>query len=233
MSTTVPFLSPAWLGVALVGSIAAAALVPPAWRRWWLVLGAGMSAACVVAAAGGVPWTGELHLTGYSVAMLAAFVAAYLVTVPRARILGIGERTVIDLFIVGLIGGLVGARIGEVGNFWEPTVLDDVSLDAKVFNDEPFGPVAAIRGFATLDDAIAEANRLPYGLAGYAFTRSLKNAHQLSQRVEVGMLWVNQPALPVPEMPFGGVKDSGYGSEGGPEALDAYLVTKTVSINCS
>ena len=73
----------------------------------------------------------------------------------------------------------------------QPTVLTDVPLEAKVFNDEPFGPMAAIRSFNTLDEAIAEANRLPYGLAGYAFTRSLKNAHLLAQRVEVGMLWIN------------------------------------------
>lgn len=118
MGVTVPFLSPALLGVALVASLAAAALLPPWWRRWWVVLALGVLAACVTALCGGVPWTGDLHVTGYSVAMLAAFVAAYLVTVPRARLLGIGERTVIDLFIVGLIGGLVGARIGEVIEQW-------------------------------------------------------------------------------------------------------------------
>ncbi len=123
-----------------------------------------------------------------------------------------------------------GARIGDAGNFWQPTVLTDVPLSAKVFNDEPFGPMAAIRAFDKLEDAIAESNRLPYGLAGYAFTRSLKNAHLLAQRVEVGMLWINQPAAPFPEMPFGGLKDSGYGSEGGPEALEAYLNTRAVSI---
>jgi succinate-semialdehyde dehydrogenase/glutarate-semialdehyde dehydrogenase len=123
-----------------------------------------------------------------------------------------------------------GERVGGEGNFFAPTVLTDVSLDADVFNNEPFGPIAAIRGFDSLDEAIAEANRLPYGLAGYAFTKSIANAHLLSQRVEVGMLWINQPATPSPEMPFGGVKDSGYGSEGGPEALEGYLVTKSVSI---
>lgn len=123
-----------------------------------------------------------------------------------------------------------GERVGSSGNFFAPTVLTDVPLDADVFNNEPFGPVAAIRGFDTLEDAIAEANRLPFGLAGYAFTRSIKNAHLLSQQVEVGMLWINQPAAPTPEMPFGGIKDSGYGSEGGPEAMEAYLNTKAVSI---
>jgi succinate-semialdehyde dehydrogenase/glutarate-semialdehyde dehydrogenase len=123
-----------------------------------------------------------------------------------------------------------GERIGDSGNFWQPTILSDVPLEAKVFNDEPFGPMAAIRGFDKLEDAIAEANRLPFGLAGYAFTRSLKNADLLARRVEVGMLWMNMPALPSAEMPFGGVKDSGYGSEGGPEAVEAYLNVRSVSI---
>jgi succinate-semialdehyde dehydrogenase/glutarate-semialdehyde dehydrogenase len=100
-------------------------------------------------------------------------------------------------------------------------VLVDVPLESKLFNDEPFGPVAGIRGFTHLDEAIKEANRLSYGLAGYAFTKSLKNADLLSRRVEVGMLWINMPAMPTAEMPFGGIKDSGYGSEGGPEALEA------------
>jgi succinate-semialdehyde dehydrogenase/glutarate-semialdehyde dehydrogenase len=123
-----------------------------------------------------------------------------------------------------------GLRVGTEGNFFAPTILADVPLNASVFNDEPFGPVAAIRGFDTLDEAIAESNRLPFGLAGYAFTRSIKNAHQLMHNVEVGMLWLNQPATPSAELPFGGVKDSGYGSEGGPEALEAYLNTKAVSM---
>ncbi|QHE84680.1 NAD-dependent succinate-semialdehyde dehydrogenase [Hydrogenophaga sp. BPS33] len=123
-----------------------------------------------------------------------------------------------------------GERIGDEGNFWRPTILTDVPLEARVFNDEPFGPMAAVRSFNTLDEAIAEANRLPYGLAAYAFTRSLKNADLLARRVDVGMLWVNMPAMPTAEMPFGGLKDSGYGSEGGPEAMEAYLNSRAVSI---
>ncbi|ABM31956.1 NAD-dependent succinate-semialdehyde dehydrogenase [Paracidovorax citrulli] len=123
-----------------------------------------------------------------------------------------------------------GERIGGDGNFFQPTVLDDVPVSARIFNEEPFGPVAAVRGFEKIEDAIAEANRLPYGLAGYAFTRSLKHAHLLSQRLEVGMLWINQPASPSAELPFGGLKDSGYGSEGGPEAIEAHLNTRAVSI---
>jgi succinate-semialdehyde dehydrogenase/glutarate-semialdehyde dehydrogenase len=123
-----------------------------------------------------------------------------------------------------------GDKIGDAGNFWQPTVLADVPLDAKVFNDEPFGPMAAIRSFNTLDEAIAEANRLAFGLAGYAFTKNLKNADLLARKVEVGMLWMNMPALPTAEMPFGGIKDSGYGSEGGPEAVEAYLNTRAVTV---
>jgi len=122
-----------------------------------------------------------------------------------------------------------GERLGTAGNFFAPTVLDDVSRDSRVFNEEPFGPVAAVQGFDTLDEAIAEANRLPYGLAAYAFTGGLRTAHALGQRLEVGMLWINQPAPAWPELPFGGTKDSGYGSEGGPEALEGYLNTKSVS----
>jgi succinate-semialdehyde dehydrogenase/glutarate-semialdehyde dehydrogenase len=123
-----------------------------------------------------------------------------------------------------------GQRIGDAGNFWQPTLLADVPTDARMLNDEPFGPLAVIRGFDTLDQAIAEANRLSYGLAGYAFTRSLKTADLLARRIEVGMLWINSAALTSAELPFGGIKDSGYGSEGGPEALEAYLNTRAVSI---
>lgn len=126
-----------------------------------------------------------------------------------------------------------GERVGQRGNFFAPTVLAEVPLEASVFNDEPFGPVAAIRAVDTLEEAIAEANRLPYGLSAYAYTRSVRNTHLLTQRVESGMLWINQPATPTPEMPFGGIKDSGYGSEGGPEAIEAYLNTKSVCITAA
>lgn len=148
----------------------------------------------------------------------------------NARRLSAMSRLVDDALAKGAKVAAGGERVGSSGNFFAPTVLSDVPLDAAVFNDEPFGPMAAVRGFDTLDEAIAEANRLPYGLAAYAFTRSIKHAHALAQRIEVGMLWINQPAAPVAELPFGGVKDSGYGSEGGPEAVEAYLNTKTVSI---
>jgi succinate-semialdehyde dehydrogenase/glutarate-semialdehyde dehydrogenase len=123
-----------------------------------------------------------------------------------------------------------GERIGQTGHFWRPTVLADVPLDARAFNEEPFGPMALVRPFDDLQEAITEANRLPYGLAGYAFTRSLKNADLLTRHVEVGMLWVNMGALASAEMPFGGIKESGHGTEGGSEALEAYLNTRSVAI---
>ena len=123
-----------------------------------------------------------------------------------------------------------GERIGSSGNFFAPTLLLDAPLDSAVFNNEPFGPMAAVRSVKNIDEAISESNRLPFGLSAYAFTSSIKTAHQLSARVQTGMLWINQPAAPWAELPFGGVKDSGYGSEGGPEALEAYLVTKTVAM---
>jgi succinate-semialdehyde dehydrogenase/glutarate-semialdehyde dehydrogenase len=123
-----------------------------------------------------------------------------------------------------------GERIAGAGNFWLPTVLANVPTQAKVFNEEPFGPVAAIRSFERLEEAVTEANRLPYGLAAYAFTRSLKNADLPTRHIEAGMLWINTSAITSAEMPFGGIKDSGHGSEGGPEALEAYLNTRAVAV---
>lgn len=123
-----------------------------------------------------------------------------------------------------------GSRIGEKGNYFQPTVIGNAGIKARLMNEEPFGPVAAFQTFEKLDDVIREANRLPFGLSSYAFTSTLKNAHQLAQNLKVGMLWVNQAAAAFPEIPFGGVNDSGYGSEGGFEALEAYLVNKSVSI---
>ncbi|PRX18477.1 succinate-semialdehyde dehydrogenase/glutarate-semialdehyde dehydrogenase [Paraburkholderia sp. BL18I3N2] len=152
---------------------------------------------------------------------------------PLANVRRVGaiRKVIENARAVGATVATGGEAIGGDGNFFAPTVLTDVPLEADVFNNEPFGPVAAVRGFDSLDEAISEANRLPYGLAGYAFTRSFNHIHQLSQRLEVGMLWINQAATPWPEMPFGGVKDSGYGSEGGPEALEPYLATKSVTVS--
>ncbi len=122
-----------------------------------------------------------------------------------------------------------GSRIGEKGNFFEPTVLTNVPLSARAMNEEPFGPLAMINPFKTFDDAVAEANRLPYGLAAYAFTKSAKTANAVAAGVETGMITINHLGLALPEVPFGGVKDSGYGSEGGSEALEPYLVGKFIT----
>jgi len=123
-----------------------------------------------------------------------------------------------------------GERIGTKGNFYAPTVLSDVPLTARAMNEEPFGPLALVRPFSTLEDGIREANRLPYGLAAYAFTRSIARARAVAERVETGMISINHFGLGNPEAPFGGVKDSGHGFEGGSEAIEAYLQTRFVTI---
>ena len=124
---------------------------------------------------------------------------------------------------------LGGGRIGNQGYFFEPTVFTDVPLSARMMNEEPFGPIAAIRGFSDDEEAFEEANRLPYGLAAYAYTRSTDTAEKVASRVESGMVSINHHGLALPEVPFGGVKDSGYGSEGGAEAIEGYLISKFVS----
>jgi succinate-semialdehyde dehydrogenase/glutarate-semialdehyde dehydrogenase len=122
-----------------------------------------------------------------------------------------------------------GHRIGEQGNFWEPTVVTELPKDAKAMNEEPFGPLAVINPFKSFDEAVVEANRLPFGLAAYAWTRSAKTANAIAANVETGMMTINHLGLALPEVPFGGVKESGYGSEGGAEAIEAYLNSKFVS----
>jgi succinate-semialdehyde dehydrogenase/glutarate-semialdehyde dehydrogenase len=122
-----------------------------------------------------------------------------------------------------------GYPIGEKGNFFEPTVITELPREAMAMNQEPFGPLAIINPFRSFDDAVAEANRLPYGLAAYAWTRSAKTANAVAASVETGMMTINHMGLALPEVPFGGVKDSGYGSEGGSEAIEAYLNPKFVS----
>ena len=122
-----------------------------------------------------------------------------------------------------------GKAMGTAGNFWAPTVLTELPLSARAMTEEPFGPMALINPFKTFDDAVQEANRLPFGLAAYAWTRSARTAQQIAASVQTGMITINHLGLGMPETPFGGVKDSGYGSEGGTEALEAYLNPKFVS----
>lgn len=122
-----------------------------------------------------------------------------------------------------------GKRIGNKGFFYEPTVMTDVPTEARIMNEEPFGPVAPIAPFADFGAVVSEANRLPYGLAAYAYTKSAKTASAIASAFESGNVSINHHGLALPEVPFGGVKDSGYGSEGGSEALEAYLSTKFVT----
>ena len=125
-----------------------------------------------------------------------------------------------------LAGGERGASAG--GFFFQPTVLADVPLEARAMNDEPFGPIALLRPFATIDDGIEQANRLPFGLAAYCFTENGRRQNVLGDAIEAGMVAINNVKMSWPDSPFGGVKDSGHGSEDGPEGVMAHLVTKTV-----
>lgn len=125
---------------------------------------------------------------------------------------------------------LGGRRLGGRGNFFAPTVLAEAPLTARAMNEEPFGPMALVQPFDTLDEAIAEANRLPYGLGAYAFTRSASAARSIIARLEAGMVSINHMGLGNHEAPFGGIKDSGHGSEGGSEALQAYLQTRFATV---
>lgn len=122
-----------------------------------------------------------------------------------------------------------GKRLSGPGYFFSPTVLRDVTPRMRAMNEEPFGPLALVMPFDTLEDALAEANRLPYGLASFAFTKASRTAQTLSEDIAAGMLTINHLGLGLPEVPFGGVQDSGYGSEGGTEAVDAYLNVKLVT----
>lgn len=123
---------------------------------------------------------------------------------------------------------LAGGSAYNEGFFFQPTLLADVPNTADIMNTEPFGPVAVTRSFATLDEAIAEANRVPFGLAAFAFTDSLRTANLVGDALEAGMVGINSFAISVADAPFGGVKQSGFGSEGGPEGLESYLVTKAI-----
>jgi succinate-semialdehyde dehydrogenase/glutarate-semialdehyde dehydrogenase len=122
-----------------------------------------------------------------------------------------------------------GSRLNREGSFYAPTVLDNVSDNARIMNDEPFGPVAPIDSFGSVDEVVARANRLPFGLAAYAFTEDPALINRLKEDVETGLLAVNSTVVSVPETPFGGVKHSGYGSEGGIEGLEAFLTTRFVT----
>ncbi len=122
-----------------------------------------------------------------------------------------------------------GQALPGEGNFFAPTVIADLPDDSRLMTEEPFGPVAGMVRFKTIDEVLKRANSLPFGLASYVFTTSTRNAHQLSNGIEAGMVSINHFGMAVAETPFGGIKDSGYGSEGGSETFDGYLNTKFVT----
>ncbi|GAB5098463.1 NAD-dependent succinate-semialdehyde dehydrogenase [Caballeronia sp. HLA56] len=122
-----------------------------------------------------------------------------------------------------------GKRIEREGYFFEPTVLVDVPMDARVMHEEPFGPIAVLMRFDQLEDGLAEANRLPYGLSAYAFTNNARTAIDVGDGLEAGMIGINQYRIVSTELPFGGLKESGIGSEGGTEGIEFYLTNKFIS----
>ena len=138
------------------------------------------------------------------------------------------ERMIGDAVAKGGMLHTGGERIGNQGYFYAPTVLSGVPLNAEIMNEEPFGPVAILNPFSREDDMIAEANRLPYGLAAYSWTNDAKRQKRLAREVETGMFCINTTMLGGPDTPFGGVKWSGHGHEDGPEGVMACMVLKTV-----
>ncbi len=127
-----------------------------------------------------------------------------------------------------LVGG--HARDGA-GYFYDPTVLADVPDDAKLLKEEIFGPVAPVKGFTNEDEAIAAANNTEFGLVAYLYTSDFKRALRVSERLETGMVGLNQGIVSNAAAPFGGIKQSGFGREGGPEGIEEYLETKYVAVN--
>jgi succinate-semialdehyde dehydrogenase/glutarate-semialdehyde dehydrogenase len=123
-----------------------------------------------------------------------------------------------------------GKRHGNQGFFFEPTVITDLPDDSKLMTEEPFGPIAPIVPFKTFDEVVERANSLPFGLAAYAFTNSSQTATKIGDAIQSGMIAINSPVVSMPETPFGGVKESGYGHEGGIEGLEAYTNKKFVSL---
>ena len=139
------------------------------------------------------------------------------------------ERMVEDAVSRGATLILGGRRLGNSGCFFEPTILANVPADAIAMNEEPFGPIVLLSRFGALPEALAEANRLSYGLAAYAFTRSAEQANAISRELVAGNVAINHTGVALPEIPFGGVGESGHGAEGGSEGLDPYLVDKVVT----
>ena len=139
------------------------------------------------------------------------------------------ERLMADAVDGGAKTVLGGNRIGNQGCFWEPTVLNELSDSSAIMTEEPFGPIAPVVPFSSFDEALERANGLDLGLAAYAFTRSLDTATNVADGLEAGWIGINNFSPALAEAPFGGMKDSGFGYEGGPEGFNAYCQTKFVS----
>jgi succinate-semialdehyde dehydrogenase/glutarate-semialdehyde dehydrogenase len=138
------------------------------------------------------------------------------------------DALIADARSAGGILRLGGEPIDQAGFFYRPTVLSNVPDSARIMREEPFGPVVMTRTFSTFDEVVDQANRLPFGLAAYAFTENGRQANLIADALESGMVGVNMAMLGATDAPFGGVKESGHGSEDGPEGLAACLVTKTI-----
>jgi succinate-semialdehyde dehydrogenase/glutarate-semialdehyde dehydrogenase len=139
------------------------------------------------------------------------------------------EGLVADAVGLGATVKMGGTRLRDKGHFFAPTMLTDVPVEARVSFEEPFGPIAPLYRFESYSQVIEQSNSLEFGLAAYVFTRSHKTAVDCAADLESGMVSINHFGLALPETPFGGVKESGHGSEGGTEGLEAYLTTKFVS----
>jgi len=139
------------------------------------------------------------------------------------------ERFVADATSKGAQPIAGGARHGNSGYFFAPTILTGCNLDMQAMHEEIFGPICLVASFTDQEEALREANRLDFGLAAYVYTRSSQTAERFGNRLESGMVSINHLGLSLAETPFGGIKDSGHGAEGGIEGLDAYLVTKFVT----
>ncbi|MEM6905740.1 MAG: aldehyde dehydrogenase family protein, partial [Pseudomonadota bacterium] len=145
------------------------------------------------------------------------------------RRLGVMQDWVTDARDKGATVTTGGERIGNKGWFWKPTIMKDVPEEARIMTEEPFGPVAPVAPFKSMDEVIERANGLPFGLASYVFTTDGQKAKMMGEQLEAGLVGVNHPGVSMPETPFGGVNESGYGSEGGIEGLEAFLRTKFVT----
>ena len=142
------------------------------------------------------------------------------------RRLGVMEDFVQDAKANGATITTGGERMANQGYFWAPTVMKDVPDTAKIMTEEPFGPLAPMTSFKSTDEVLDRANSLPFGLSSYVFTQDANKAKTMQHGLNVGLVGVNHPAVSMPETPFGGVNESGYGSEGGTEGLEAFQRTK-------